>query len=373
MEKHKDLKVALAHDFLVSRGGAEKVLESFCELFPEAPIYTLLYDKEKMRGMFEKKNIRTSYLQKFPNFLKKRYQWLLPFFPVIPETFNLREYDLVISSSGAWSKGIVTKLNTTHIAYMHSPMRFVWDYNEKYLEERGMKNSFFKRLIFSYLRIWDRLAADRPDYLIANSKYTQRRIEKYYRRESEIIYPPAVDTQQKNMNNKMLLKNYFLVVSRLSGYKKMDVIINAFNKLELPLVIIGEGEQEEYLKSIAGKNINFLGWQSDDEMGGWYENARAFVFAAEEDFGIALVEAMSFGTPVIAYKSGGVLETAQEGVSGEFFQAQSPEILADGVRRFMQKENSYNREEIKKQAERFSKEKFKSEIEKYISRVINNQ
>lgn len=383
MEKCKNLKVALIHDFLVAYGGAERVLESLCEIFPEAPIYTLLYDKDKMsansRSAFDwsNKDIRPSYLQKFPNFLKKRYPWLLPFFPVIPETFNLREYDLVISSSGAWSKGIVTKLNTIHIAYLHSPMRFVWDYNEKYLEERGVKNSFFKRLVFSYLRIWDKLASDRPDYLIANSKYTQKRIEKYYRRESEIIYPPVnIESTTENRqqmiaeSSESLVDGYFLVVSRLSGYKKIDVIVNAFNKLELPLVIIGEGEQEKYLKSIAGKNIKFLGWQSDEKMAEWYANARAFVFASVEDFGIASVEAMSFGTPVVAFKAGGILETMQEGISGEFFEAQKPEILADGIRRFMQKEKNYDREEIKKLAKKFSKERFKKEMEEYINNIM---
>jgi len=175
MEGKKDLKIALVHDFLLYQGGAERVLKVLSEMYPEAPIYTLLYDKEKMNRMFEGKDIRPSYLQKFPKFLKKHYQWLLLFFPVVPETFDLREYDLVISSSGAWSKGIVTKLNTIHVAYLHSPMRFVWDYNERYLK----KPSIFTRFVFNYLRIWDRMAADRPDYLIANSKYTQKRIEKY--------------------------------------------------------------------------------------------------------------------------------------------------------------------------------------------------
>ncbi|EKE10893.1 MAG: mannosyl transferase, partial [uncultured bacterium] len=168
---------------------------------------------------------------------------------VVPETFDLRDFDLIISSSGAWSKGIVTKLDSVHIAYIHSPMRFVWDYNERYLKERGMKNSFFKRIVFSYLRMWDKLASDRPDFLIANSKHTQKRIAKYYRRESAVIYPPVgVESRIKNQESRQIKKptelkneNYFLVVSRLSGYKRTDVIVEAFNKLGLPLVVIGEG------------------------------------------------------------------------------------------------------------------------------------
>ncbi|MFH2018878.1 MAG: glycosyltransferase, partial [bacterium] len=176
----KDKKIAIVHDFFLYYGGAEKVLEALAEMFPEAPIYTLVYDKEKMRGKFEGREIRTSFLQKFPRFLRRNRQWLLPFLPTAPETFDLRDFDLVISTSGAWSKGIVTKLDTIHVAYIHSPMRFAWDYNEKYLKDnRKEKLAFLVRPILSYLRVWDKMAADRPDYLIANSRYTQERIEKY--------------------------------------------------------------------------------------------------------------------------------------------------------------------------------------------------
>ena len=180
-------KIALVHDFLLYQGGAERVLKVLSDMYPEAPIYTLLYDEEKMGKMFEGREIKSSYLQKFPKFLKKRHRWLLPFYPVVPETFDLREYDLVISSSGAWAKGIVTKLNTIHVAYIHSPMRFVWDYNERYLREKGKKPGLIGRFILSYLRLWDRLAADRPDYLIANSRYTQERIAKYYRSKNKQV------------------------------------------------------------------------------------------------------------------------------------------------------------------------------------------
>lgn len=377
------LKVAIVHDFLVQYGGAERVLEVISEMFPEAPVYTLLYDNEKMTGKFEGRDIRTSNLQKFPKFLRKRYRWLLPFFMVAPEIFDLRDFDLVISSTGAWSKGIVTRLNTVHISYLHSPMRFVWDYSEKYLKEEK-KRCFLTRMLLSYVRLWDKLASERPDYLIANSKYTQSRIRKYYRRNSTVIYPPAslcealraglpVSSEvennfQKNSSDQISNdKKYFLIVSRLSPYKKVDVAIEAFNKLGLPLVIVGEGKQKRYLKKIAKDNIKIVGWVPDRDLANYYANARAFIFPADDDFGMTMVEAMSFGVPVIAYKKGGAKEIVKEGVTGEFFEAQTTEVLADGVRRFIENEKNYKTENILNRAREFSKERFKKEMEEFIS------
>jgi glycosyltransferase involved in cell wall biosynthesis len=371
MEQLNNLKVALVHDFLLYPGGAERVLEALCEMFPEAPIYTLLYDKKKMRGKFADKDIQTSFLQKFPKFLRKRYRLLLPLMPTAPETFDLRDFDVAISSSGAWSKGIITKLNTIHIAYIHSPMRFVWDYNNRYSTEiHGNKWKFIVRILSSYLRLWDYEAAQRPDYLVANSKYTQARIAKYYRRESAVIYPPAVNNQLSRNNNQTNSK-YFLVVSRLSPYKKVDMVVETFNKLELPLVVIGEGAQKKYLRKIAGKNVKILGWLNDEMLVEYYQNARALVFATEDDFGIVPVEAMGYGVPVIAYRKGGVIETVVEGVTGEFFDAQTPEVLADGVRRFIEKENSYDKNVIINRAREFSKERFKRELNDFMGKIIN--
>ncbi|OGI35483.1 MAG: hypothetical protein A2259_02110 [Candidatus Moranbacteria bacterium RIFOXYA2_FULL_43_15] len=392
------MKVALVHDFLTAYGGAERVLEVFCEMFPEAPIYTLLYDKEKMRGKFSDKVIQTSFLQKFPKFLRKRSQYLLPLLPTAPETFDLREYDLVISSSGAWSKGIVTRLNTLHIAYIHSPMRFVWDYNEKYLkEDRCGRMSFLARPFLSYLRIWDKMAADRPDHLIANSEYTRKRIRKYYGRESTVIHPPVVTSSFSPVPGGDVWRNrqteraqsrvrplpsplpitgeggkYFLIVSRLSPYKKIDAAVEAFNKLELPLVVVGEGKQEKYLKSIAGNNIQFLGWQADEKIEEIYANARAFVFPGVDDFGLSAAEAMTRGVPIVAIRKGGALEIVEEGKTGEFFDAATPEVLADGVRRFMENEGNYDKNYIKQKAERFGKERFVREFREFIDKMDEN-
>ena len=394
MREIKNLKIALVHDFLTYYGGAERVLEVMTEMFPEAPIYTLLYDKEKMRDKFRDKTIHTSFLQKFPKFLRKRLKYLLLFLPTAPETFDLRDFDLVISSSGAWSKGIVTRLNVIHISYIHSPMRFVWDANEEYLrqQEKGKAINFFARMLSNYIRVWDKVAADRPDYLIANSKYTRERIKKYYGRESVVIYPPvqtftptlSLNRERGQIENPLRPsgeggpalagpdEGYFLVVSRLSPYKKIDVVVEAFNKLELPLIVIGEGQQEKYLRSIAGKNVKIIGWQSEEKIRQYYSGARAFIFAGVDDFGIAPVEAMAYAIPVVAIRKGGAKETVIEGKTGEFFDAAIPEVIVDGVRRLMENEKNYDREFIRARAREFSKERFKTELTEFINGIILN-
>lgn len=368
------MKVALVHDFLTQYGGAERVLETFCEMFPEAPIYTLLYDKDKMGGRFSDREIITSYLQKFPKFLRKRYQWLLLFMPQAPETFDLRDFDLVISSSGAWSKGVVTRLDTTHVSYTHSPMRFAWDWSANYVKEqrRGRIITFFMRIILNYLRIWDFQAADRVDYFIANSRYTQSRIKKYYRKDSQVIYPPLDNKFLNNSDSPSPSQNYFLVVARLSPYKGVDIIIEAFNKLELPLVVVGSGKKRNTtaLKKIAGPKIKFTGFVSDEKLIEYYKNAKALIVGSVEDFGLTTLEAMSQGTPVIAYREGGSVEIVEEGVSGEFFDHLSPEVLAEAVRRFSEKEKSYDRSAIKAKAREFSEEKFKREIGEFLEKVL---
>ncbi|MFA5961863.1 MAG: glycosyltransferase [Parcubacteria group bacterium] len=370
MTETKNLKIAIVHDFLVEFGGAERVLKSIAEIFPSAPIYTLFAERENFPQWLKEKKVETSFLQKLPKFLLRRKKWLLLFLPVAPETFNLRDFDLVISSSGAWSKGIVTRLDTIHVAYLHSPMRFVWDMNGEYLRQQKKNRAvnFFTRFILNYIRMWDFAAADRPEFLIANSHYTKERIKKYYNREASVIYPPvSINTTSETEAKE---KKYFLVVSRLSAYKKVDAIIEAFNKLELPLVIVGTGDQEKYLKSIAGKNIKFLGFQPDEKLPKIYAGARAFVFSALDDFGIAPVEAMLCGVPVLALRKGGIREIVQEGKTGEFFDSATPELIADCVRRFRENEVSYDREIIKASAQKFSEERFKRELSEFIESKI---
>ncbi len=373
----ENLKVALVHDFLNQYGGAERVLAALAEMFPEAPIYTLLYEPAKMRGKFARADIRPSFLQKFPAFVRRRHKWLLPLMPVAPETFNLRDYDLVISSSSAFAKGIVVKPKTIHVCYCHTPMRYAWDWNEKYLSEQklGGKRKLMARMLLNYIRVWDRVASDRVDHFIANSKTTAGRIKKYYGRESEVVYPPVEMRDWENLDDKEdeeKEEKYFLIVSRLSAYKKIEIAVKALNKLDLPLVVIGEGDPKysKYLKSIAGPRTKFLGWLSDTDVQKYFRNCRALILPGEEDFGLTPIEAMAHGKPVIALRKGGATETVIAGVTGEFFDDPASESLAAALRKFLEKK--YDREEIRKHAQKFSKETFKENMNKIIKTVLEH-
>ncbi len=374
MAKIKEKKIALVHDFLVSYGGAERVFEDLCALYPEAPLYTLLYDQNRMEGHFTGRTIRTSWLQGLPGFLRRRYRFLLPFFPAAIESLDLREFDLVISSSGAWSKGIVTRLNTTHVAYLHSPMRYAWDYHEDYVRELGGKSrrSIFTRLLVSYLRLWDKQAAERPDMLLANSKFTKERIKKYYRREAEVIYPGALMLSEKQgvLFQGEKKREYFLVVSRLTRSKKVEAVVEAFNKLALPLVVVGTGPEEKKLKKLAGKHIQFTGFVTDEELAKLYQGARALIFPSEEDFGMVAVEALSFGVPVIALEYGGIKEIVQPGITGEFFHSNAPEIIAEGVRRFLTKEGQYSVEKMQTSVSHFSHKNFEEALYEKVKTLL---
>lgn len=371
-------RVALVHDFLVSYGGAERVLRQLADMYPEAPIYTLLVNPELVEGHFKGRDIRTSWLGKMPRFIQKRYRLFLPFFPSAVESLDLREFDLVISSSGAWSKGIITRLHTTHIAYLHSPMRYAWDYHESYLQELGARGrrSILTRMLLSYLRIWDKQAAERPDVLLANSEFTLARIKKYYRREAAVIYPGALELSEKTspetaqQTGAPEAKTYFLVVSRLTRSKQVAAAVQAFNKLSLPLVVVGTGPEEEALQAMASQNIRFSGFVGDDALAGLYRGARALIFPSEEDFGMVAVEALSFGVPVIGLDYGGAREIVTPGVTGEFFHTSAPEIIAEAVRRFLQKEGNYSAETMKASVKQFSKENFEKQIREVVEREV---
>jgi glycosyltransferase involved in cell wall biosynthesis len=377
----QDKNFALIHEFLNQYGGAERVLLEIAKLYPDAPIYTIMHDPEKMRGFFKGRDIRTSFMQKIPAFIRRRHKYLLPLMPTAPETFNLRDYDVVISSSSAFAKGVVVKPKTVHVCYCHSPMRYAWDWNEKYLNEQGVgsKRKFAARFLLNYVRMWDRVAADRVDYFIANSVTTAKRLKKYYGCDARVVYPP-VDVEKLSMppregdalNEQLKKEDYFLIISRLTPYKKIEVAIEALNKLDLPLIVIGEGapKYEKQLRSIAGRRTKFLGWVKEADIACYYRNCRAFIFPGEDDFGIAPVEAMASGRPVIALRKGGATETVTEGVSGEFFDESALELVADGVRRFLEKETGYDPQTVKNSVARFSIENFRQNFSRAIDDFI---
>ncbi|MFH1460820.1 MAG: glycosyltransferase [Patescibacteria group bacterium] len=383
------MKVALVHDYLIRFGGAERVFLSLRKIFPKAEVFTLLYDQKKMGHYFPDVKINTSFLQKFPKFWRQRQKYLLPFIPVASETFDLRDFDLIISSSNSFIKGIITRPQTIHICYCHSPMRFGWDAYASYLKEqkKGVLTNAAIRIIMHYIRLWDKSAASRVDYFIANSKTTAARIKKFYGREARVIYPPVDNTEvefqgtasrtrpfaKQRAHSKGRTLNYFLIISQLTPYKRIDLAIDAFNKLELPLKIIGQGPDEKRLRKMANQNIEFLGWQPDEIARQYLTDCLAFVFPGEDDFGIAPVEAMSFGKPVLAYGKGGATETVLEGITGEFFDDPVPESLADGVRRILFNLNNYSPLVIKKRAEKFSAERFETAIKEFIIQAVEQK
>jgi glycosyltransferase involved in cell wall biosynthesis len=376
MNQLNNKKIALAHDFLLSYGGAERVFQAISEMFPDAPIYTLLADQKIIAKHFPNCDIRVSWLSHLPNFLKKRYRFFLPFFPVAVESFDLRDFDLIISSSGAWSKGIITRLNTKHIAYLHSPMRYAWDYHNQYLDELSPygKLRIFTRMLLSYLRVWDRQAAERPDVLLVNSQFTQARVKKYYRRESEVIYPGALELYEKTKHFFSEIsreKKHFLVVSRLTRSKKIEYVIEAFNKLRLPLIIAGIGPERTAFQKIAGQNIHFVGFVDDNKLAELYAGARAVIFPAEEDFGMVAAEALSFGVPIIAYEYGGIREIVIPEKTGELFSAQTPEVLAEGVKRFLTREGQYDENIMKQSVTHLTKTRFQKELGEFIEKVCS--
>jgi len=361
------MRIALVHDWLNDLGGAERVLIELHNIFPDAPIHVLFYNKKFIRKHLPDAKIIPSGLQRFP-FITKTYPFLLPLMPSAIEAFDMSEYDFIISSSVIFSKGLVVKPRTKHICYCYSPTRFLWDRHTEYEHSSGLA-----KFIQHLLRLWDRQASDRADEFIAISKNVKDRIKKYYRRDAKIIYPPVTleNTNDKILNPKQIQnssdQNYYLIVSRLFPYKNIDVAVDAFNKLGYELVIVGSGPDMSRLKKMAGKNIKLVGYKSDEEIAEYYKNCKAFVMPQEEDFGLTPLEAMSFGKPVLALRRGGALETVLEEMTGEFFDDPIPEALADGVRRLNENYSHYSPLVIQKWTEKFSRKKFREEILKLVN------
>ena len=365
----KTQKIALVHDWLLNVGGAEKTLKSLHEIFLQAPIYTLFYNKKFTDNFLPNAEIRPTFLQKLHPIFKS-HKLLTPLMPIAIESMDLGHFDLVISSSVFFSKGLILKPKTKHICYCYSPTRQLWDWHSEHRTESRRALRAVTAFSQHLLRIWDRHASTRVDQFIAISENVRSRIRKYYGQDSVVIYPPVnLNSNAPTTHYSLLTTHYFLIISRLYKHKNIDIAIKAFNKLEWPLVIIGDGPELKKLKRLAGPTVELLGYQPDATVNNYYTNCLAFIMPQEEDFGITPLEAMGYGKPVLALARGGALECIREGVNGLFFEDPTEEVLADGVRRLKEKLPTFNPEIIKKTAERFSIDRFKNEIIKFIYEV----
>ena len=361
--------MAIIHDWLTGMRGGERCLEILCELFPQAHLYTLVYISGSVSPLIEQMPIKTSFIQKLP-FSKRGYRKYLPLFPMAVEGFNLKGYDLILSCSHCVAKGIIPPPDALHISYMLTPMRYAWDMYGEYFEQKSSK---MIPLFIHYLRMWDVTSSQRVDHFLCISNHVKNRIKKFYRREAEVIYPP-VDIHRFNIQDKR--GDFFLIVSSFVPYKKINLAIEAFNRIGYPLKIVGSGPEEKKLKSMAKSNVEFLGWQPDDVVADCYSKCRALIFPGEEDFGIVPLEAMACGRPVIAYGRGGALETIipydgqsqskRGGPTGLFFHEQSLDSLIDAVGRFIQIEKEFDPVAIRKHTIHWDREIFKEKIKIYI-------
>ena len=359
------MKVAIVHDWLVTYGGAEWTILNWHKIFPDAPIYTLVYDQKKLGKDFGNLDIRTTYIQKLP-LGKKLYKNLLPLMPGAWERLDLTDYDLVLSSCSSCSKGIITRPDAVHICYCHTPTRYLWDMYYEYLGET--KNPIKKMLmppLIHKLRMWDKLAADRVDYFIANSEFTKQRIKKYYHRDSTVIYSVGGNFVPEELYRQTKKEDFYLVVGRQVAYKRVDLAIKACLTLNKKLVVIGKGPESDNLKKLAqgNKNIIFLGYQPNEKILEYYAKAKALLFPGKEDFGFTPVEAQTGGTPVLAFGQGGALETVKANQTGLFFQEQTEDSLIQCIERFEREGVQYTPEQIRAYAtETFSTERFKQQI-----------
>jgi len=367
------MRVALVHDWLVAMRGGEKCLEVFCELFPDAELYTLVYAAEKVSPTIRRMRVRTSWVDGLP-MAKSHFRYLLPFFPAAIEAFELRDYDLIFSSSHCVAKGIFPH-RALHLAYIHAPMRYVWDMHDAYFSTGGSLTRAAMSMCRPYLQRWDVNSAGRVDYFIANSRNVAAKVSQLYTKPATVIYPP-VDSGKFSIRHKQ--ESYYLVVSALVPYKRIDLAVEAFNKLKLPLKIAGDGPLRKSLEKAAGRNIEFLGWVDDAGLAELYGACQALIFPGEEDFGIVPLEAQASGRPVIGYGKGGLLETVipldacggtpgrETGPTGILFPEQTIESLIIAVELFDRARDAFDPAKIKRHAAGFSRERFKAQVKEFV-------
>lgn len=369
------MKIAIVHDWLVTYAGAERVLAALCETWPEADLFAVIdFLCDEDRARLGGKRATTTFIQQLPK-ARSAYQKYLPLMPLAIEQLDMSAYDLVISSSHAVAKGVLTGPNQLHISYVHSPIRYAWDLQHQYLHEasldRGIKAKL-ARMLLHYMRMWDQRTASGVDEFIANSHFIAKRINKSYRRQSTVIYPP-VDTSRFTLHEAK--EDFYLTASRMVPYKKIPLIVEAFAAMpDKRLVVIGTGPEMERVREVAGANVTLMGYQSDEVLRQYMQRARAFVFAAEEDFGIAPIEAQACGTPVIAFARGGVLETIRglehEKPTGVFYPEQSIDSIVAAVRTFETHRQRISASNCRSNAERFGGERFKQEIKAFVEARI---
>lgn len=367
----QELNVGIVADWFITYAGSEKVVAEFLDVFPEAELYSVVdFLSSENKSHFKNKNITTTFIQNFP-FARKKYQSYLPFMPLAIEQLDVSKHDVILSSSHAVAKGVLTGPDQLHISYIHSPIRYAWDLQHQYLRESNLHKGFkglLAKWILHNIRIWDCRTSNGVDHFIANSKFIARRIKKVYGRNADVIYPP-VDVERFTLNENK--EQYYFTASRLVPYKRIDLIVEAFSHMkDKKLVVIGDGPEMNKIKTKATSNIEILGYQSNSVMVDYMRNARAFVFAAEEDFGITPVEAQSCGTPVIAYGKGGALETIRpigvEKATGVFFYNQDVKSIIDSVNFFEQHSDEIILSDCRLNALKFSEQRFKEEIKEYV-------
>ncbi len=371
------MKIAIVHEWFDSYAGSEKVLEQMLKVYPKADLFAVVdFLPQDERGFIQNKKVITTFIQKLPK-AKNKFRKYLPLMPLAIEQLDLRKYDLVISNSHCVAKGVITGPNQLHISYVHSPIRYAWDLQQQYLEEANLQyglEGWIAKIILHYMRLWDNRTANNVDYFISNSKYIAKRIQKCYRRTAEVIYPPVA---VHDFTLCLQKEDYYLTASRMVPYKKIDLIVEAFSKMpDKKLVVIGDGPQFEKVKSKAKnfENIVLLGYQPFEVLKEKMQKAKAFVFAAEEDFGIVPVEAQACGTPVIAYGKGGALETVinydKENPTGIFFKEQTADSIVNAVKIFEKNITLFKPENCRKNAERFSEARFRNEFKQFMENKI---
>jgi glycosyltransferase involved in cell wall biosynthesis len=360
------MKTAIVHYWLVNMRGGEKVLEVLLEMFPDADIYTHVYDPASVSELINSHRVYTSYINKLP-FAKKLYQKYMPLMPNALNEFNLQKYDLVISSEAGPAKGVAPNPDAFHICYCHSPMRYLWDMYHEYFEKSNPGVRFFMKKLIPALRVWDITSANLVDRFVANSNYVAKRIRRYYNREAEVIYPPVA--VEKYLDRERRREDFYLFFGQLAGYKRVDIALEACVQSGRRLVIIGAGADKRLIRSYEKTGlVSFAGRVSDEDAADYLSRARALLFPGIEDFGIIPVEANAAGCPVIAYRKGGVLDTVKENVTGIFFDEQTPASLIEAMNRFEAMENRFaSRELFTEQVKQFSKAAFIRRIEQIVA------